>query len=131
LKRTFACGHSGKGQYCHTCAAIANEKQLELLARKMKRSAKLLAARQDPIDLSIVEHLVAVQREAREIIAKVSTGIHPYALKGKPLRSTAGQLMSVPVSLSYRLLFDAQSLRPLRIVSHEDYNTFVDRRAVA
>jgi hypothetical protein len=122
MRQTFACGHTGKGTYCHTCATIAQQKEAQRADTAAKRLAKRQAAEMDPVDLSSVNHLRAVQRQARELLAAVNAGTHPYALKGKPLKSTAGKVLSVPVGLSYRLLFDAPTLKPLRLVSHEDYN---------
>jgi hypothetical protein len=131
MKKSFECGHSGKGQFCHTCAASAKANAHVRQEREQKRDAKRLAAASDAADLSIVDHLAAVQREARELLAKVGSGVHPYALKGKPLKSTSGLVLSVPVGRSYRLLFDAPTLTPLRLVSHEAYNTIADARVAA
>ncbi|TCK32512.1 hypothetical protein B0G84_8318 [Paraburkholderia sp. BL8N3] len=131
MKQTFACGHTGKGKCCHTCAAAKKRKAEELRAAEEKRAAKRNSVAADPIDLSIVRHLSSVQREARELLAKVSDGIHPFSLDGKFLRSSAGKLLSVPVGRSYRLLFDAPSLKPIRLVSHEDYNAIAANRIAA
>ncbi|MCC8397276.1 hypothetical protein LJ656_32395 [Paraburkholderia sp. MMS20-SJTR3] len=126
MKRNFPCGHSGKGKYCHTCAAITQAKAAHARERQHKRRAKAESAAADPIDLSCVEHLPSVQNEARMVLAKVRDGTHPYALKGKPIRSSNGQLLSVPVGYAYRLMFDCESLRPLRLLSHEAYNRAAD-----
>ncbi|KND58106.1 hypothetical protein BVER_00362c [Candidatus Burkholderia verschuerenii] len=131
MKRTFACGHTGKGQYCHTCAQTNKELLAQRAAREAKQVERRNAAAADPIDLSIVEHLSAVQREARDVLAKVSSGVHPFALDGKPLKSSAGRLLSVPIGRSYRLLFEAPSLKPIRLVSHEDYNAIASSRVPA
>jgi hypothetical protein len=122
MRRTFECGHSGKGKYCHACAAAEKQKAQQRLASEEKRAAKRVAIADDPIDLSMVQHLSTVQREARDLLAKVKSGVHPFSLDGKFIKSTAGKLLSVPVGRSYRLLFDAPSLAPLRLLSHEDYN---------
>ena len=129
MKRKFECGHTGKGQFCHACATRQAAKSNAQLERQARREAKQLAAASDGIDLSPVDHLKVVQREARALLEKVRNGTHPYALRGKPLKATAGAVLSVPVGLSYRILFDAPTLAPLRIVSHEDYNLLADRRA--
>jgi hypothetical protein len=131
MKKTFACGHTGKGQFCHACAALAKETTLKTQARNQKRLAKQLASEGDPIDLSIANHLIAIQTEAREIIGRVNTGTHPLALRGKRLQATAGRVLSVPVGRSYRLLFDADTLRPLEFMTHERYNAVIDRRLAA
>ncbi|WP_250479744.1 MULTISPECIES: hypothetical protein [unclassified Caballeronia] len=130
MKRTFSCGHTGKGKYCHACAAAEKQKAEQRAAFEHKRAAKQSHA-DDPIDLSIVRHLSAVQREARDLLVKVSSGVHPFSLNGKFIKSSAGKLLSVPVGRSYRLLFDAPSLTPLRLVSHEDYNGIAANRVAA
>jgi hypothetical protein len=131
MKKTFACGHTGKGQFCHACAALARETERRIQARHEKRVAKQTAIDSDPIDLSIASHMSAIQNEARKIIIQVSSGTHPLALKGKCLQATAGRVLSVPVGRSYRLLFDAQTLRPLEFMTHERYNSVIDRRLAA
>jgi hypothetical protein len=128
MKRTFDCGHTGKGKYCHTCESFARAKAAERVACEEKRSAKARAATADPIDLSAVAHLAAIQREARELLAKVHSGTHPLALNGKPIKKSNGQLLSVPVGRSWRLMFEADTLRPLELLSHERYNKLVEHR---
>ncbi|WP_321794609.1 hypothetical protein [Caballeronia sp. J97] len=131
MKQTFACGHRGRGKYCHACAATEKKKADTLRAREERRAATQRSTATDPIDLSIVRHLKSVQREARDLLAKVSSGVHPFSLDGKFIKSSAGKLLSVPVGRSYRLLFDAPSLMPLRLVSHEDYNGIAAKRVAA
>jgi hypothetical protein len=128
MKRTFECGHSGKGKYCHACASVAKIRDAERIARENRRAARVQAAGADPIDLSLVAHLAAVQREARDLLLKVQAGMHPCALNGKPIKSSNGELLSVPVGRSYRLMFESRSLRPLRLISHETYNNYVGSR---
>jgi hypothetical protein len=130
MKRTFSCGHTGKGQFCHACAAAEKSRQGHQLERDEARAQRRRAAEDDHVDLSIVSHLSAVQRQAREILRKVSAGEHPFSLNGKPLGSCCGQVISVPVGRSYRLLFDAPTLKPLQLLSHETYNRVADRRLV-
>jgi hypothetical protein len=54
-------------------------------------------------------------------LSKVNCGTHPYALKGKSVKSTSALILSVPVGRSYRLLYDEPTLAPLRIVSHASH----------
>ena len=126
IHRIFVCGHAGKGKYCHTCESVARSKKAVRIAQDQKRAARTFAATADPIDLSGIAHLSAVLREAREVLSKVESGIesgiHPFALNGKPIKRSNGQLLSVPVGRSWRLMFEAKSLRPLQLLSHESYN---------
>jgi hypothetical protein len=126
MKRNFPCGHSGKGKFCHSCAAITKAREAKMHARQHRRLVKAELAAADPIDLSCVAHLPSLQSEARLILSKVRDGTHPCALKGKPIRSSNGQILSVPVGYAYRLMFDCESLRPLRLLSHEAYNRAAD-----
>jgi chaperone required for assembly of F1-ATPase len=103
----------------------------QLRAYTEERAAKRAMSSADPIDLTIVRHLSSVQRQARDLHARVSSGVHPLSLDGKILKSSAGKLLSVPVGRSYRLLFEARSLTPIRLISHEDYNAVASKRAAA
>jgi chaperone required for assembly of F1-ATPase len=131
MKQMFACGHKGKGKYCHTCAASTRRSAEQLRAYTEERAAKRAMSFADPIDLTIVRHLGSVQRQARDLLARVSNGVHPLSLDGKILKSSAGKLLSVPVGRSYRLLFETRSLTPIRLISHEDYNAVASKRAAA
>jgi hypothetical protein len=126
MKRNFPCGHSGKGKFCHTCAAMTKDREAQTLVRQKKRIAREELAATDPIDLSCVAHLPSIQNEARALLQKVRDGIHPCALKGKPIRSSNRQLLSVPVGYAYRLMFDGQTFRPIQMLSHETYNRTAD-----
>jgi hypothetical protein len=73
------------------------------------------------IDLSIT-HLTAVRNRARAIIEAVASGEHPVKLGGVSLTSTSNTVISLPVGLRYRLLFNAKTLEPIDFLTHEDYN---------
>ncbi|MBN3761248.1 hypothetical protein [Burkholderia sp. Ac-20365] len=144
MKRSFPCGHTGKGKYCHRCDSVSRAEAKAEEQAKAEAAARIQARadaqaqeaadrlqRRDrlrqlvdeaSIDLGPVEHLPAVCERAATVLEQLAAGVHPYELKAKPLRSTKHTVLSIPVGLSYRLLVERDSRRPLRIVSHEAYN---------
>jgi hypothetical protein len=75
--RKFECGHIRKGQFCHSCAALQAAKSKAHQDRHTRREAKQLAAASDGIDLSPVNHLKAVQREARALLERSEMALTP------------------------------------------------------
>jgi hypothetical protein len=113
-KRTFPCGHKGRGQYCHRCAQ-------EQEAQSRKQAWKDTFA-QDPIDLRCLPNRTQVEK-ARTLLAEIAQG-RPYTdFRGKRLNHDR-TLISVPLGLDYRLLFQdtGSGLLPLACLSHEAYN---------
>lgn len=113
-KRTFPCGHKGKGQYCHRCAQ-------EQEAQSRKQAWKDTFA-QDPIDLTLLPTRSQVEK-ARTLLAAIRQG-QPYTdFRGKRLHYDR-TLISVPLSRDYRILFrdTGDGLLPLSCLSHETYN---------
>ena len=114
-KRTFACGHQGRGQYCHRCA-----QEQEVAARK---TAWKIRFEDDVIDLRHLPNRSLVDK-ARIILAQIKEG-KPYTdFRGKRLNHDR-TIISIPLSRDYRLLFrdEGGSLHPLQCLSHEAYNT--------
>lgn len=142
MKRTFECGHSGLGKYCHRCAnearavdlagaaAKARQEQRNAAAARVAAEAAIQRARLAnaaslaPIDLSPAAHLPSVLKRVLQVLGQLDAGMHPLALGGKILQSRAGDF-SIPVGMRYRLLIDAASMKPLLFVSHEDYNALI------
>jgi hypothetical protein len=118
-KKTFTCGHSGKGQYCHECARQAAEAQKVAESRRahMERIASA------PIPLHALPAEVA--EKARRVIEDLSSGKPYMDFKGKRL-TTMGQreVISVPIGRRYRLICRQQSggLEFVEVISHEVYN---------
>jgi len=120
-KKTFPCGHKGKGQYCHRCAQEARQQQT-----KQQEQAEQQRWQQqfdhDPINLRRLSKRSLVEK-ARAIIAAIAAGRSYTEFRGKRLNHDRS-VISVPVNRSYRLIYhetdrglDLQSL-----MSHEEYN---------
>ncbi|MBR8172852.1 hypothetical protein KDX27_34560 [Burkholderia cenocepacia] len=105
-------------------AAIADESRRAAEKAAAHRSKLVAAAANAPIDLSPAMHLPAVLERALEVLGRLKQGAHPLTLGGKMLTSRRGDF-SIPLGLRYRLLVDAASLKPLKFLSHENYNLLV------
>lgn len=118
-KKTFPCGHTGKGKYCHRCAQEEKRKQA-ILGAKSEWKDRLSSA---PVELDHLPKEVA--EKALAVIAELQEG-RPYPdLKGKRM-ITMGQreIISIPVGRRYRLICcdKKSSLECIEVISHEDYN---------
>lgn len=118
-RKTFPCGHLGKGKYCHRCAQESIEAEGELDARR-DWQARVSAA---PVSLDGIPRSVA--EKILHTIAALNNGKSYVDFKGKRLR-TMGQreVISVPIGRRYRLvcLEQDQGLTFLEVLTHEQYN---------
>ncbi len=128
-RRTFACGHSGKGQYCHRCkqaeqeaAARQASAAAEQVERQQDRQAWEASFAADPIDLRGLQTRERVLK-ARELLRKLAAG-EPYASLGGKRWESDRSVISVPVGRGHRLVLrdEGQRLRPLACMTHEAYN---------
>jgi hypothetical protein len=120
------CGRRGFGSYCHHCsqqAAVAQEQQADQAARRAEQHAWRATFEQDAIDLRVIQHRRDLVRKARDVLAAVTDGTHPFALGGKPLHSDR-TIISVAISYDYRLIFqvNGKGFLPVALESHEVYN---------
>lgn len=116
-KKTFPCGHTGKGQYCHKCS----EQQRLVQERAAERQAWASQFENDAIDLTnLPKHLV---EKSRGILKKIEDGEPWQALGGKKLHHDSG-IIRIPVGYNYRLLCRLNNSRliPYKVLSHEEYN---------
>jgi hypothetical protein len=128
-RRSFACGHTGKGQYCHRCrqeaeAAVqrqagAAEQQAERVRERQAWEASFAA---DPIDLRDLQTRERVCK-ARDILRRLAEGEAYTSLGGKRWESDRN-IVSVPVGRGHRLVLrdEGGRLRPLACMTHEAYN---------
>jgi hypothetical protein len=116
-RKTFPCGHTGYGQFCHACV----EKTRKAEQARSEREAWESAFESDPIDLRGFPKRIVLK--AREVLARLAAGETWGALGGKLLRHDR-TVVSIPVTREYRLLcrFAASTITPTRLESHEDYN---------
>lgn len=125
-KKQFPCGHRGQGRYCHRCAqeaAAAQERQADQAARRAEQHAWRATFEQDTIDLRIIQHRRDLVQKARDVLAAVANGTHPFSLGGKSLHSDR-TIISVAISYDYRLIFqvNGEGFHPVALESHEVYN---------
>lgn len=135
-RRSFACGHSGKGQYCHRCrqeADAAAQRQAGAAAQQAgeaARQAERARERQlweasfadDPIDLRDLQTRERVLK-ARDILRRLAAG-EPYVSLGGKRWESDRNIVSVPVGRGHRLVLrdEGGRLRPLMCMTHEAYN---------
>lgn len=128
-RRSFPCGHQGKGQYCHRCrdeerAAAAREqaRAVELAGRRADKQAWEASFAGDPIDLRGLQHREQVVK-ARELLQRIAGG-EPYASLGGKRWESDRHIVSVPLGWGYRLVLrdEGGKLRPLACMTHEAYN---------
>ncbi|NJK32142.1 MAG: hypothetical protein HC927_06870 [Deltaproteobacteria bacterium] len=131
--KTFPCGHRGKGQFCHRCAALESERATQPTNGEAKDGAKPDEVKvekaqweatfeDDPIDLHHLPTKQLVLR-AREILEAVGRGAPWHQFNGKRLQHDRN-VVSVPLGRRYRILFrtDEGSPKPVKVLSHEAYN---------
>ena len=119
-KKTFPCGHSGQGQYCHRCqqAAAAEQKRVQASAEKAAWKATL---KHDVIDLSSLPSPKLIEK-ARQILANLEQ--HSYTHYNGKRMNYDRSVISIPLGRDYRLLLREKDgkLHPLKVMSHEEYN---------
>jgi hypothetical protein len=131
-KKTFPCGHSGKGRFCHRCqvakaaeapaadsgsASGDNEDDV-----KADKEAWRETFEDDPIPLTHLPNRGLVMR-ARTILAEIDKGAPWHQFNGKRLQHDRN-VVSVPLGRRYRILFrtDDGAPKPVEVLSHEAYN---------
>lgn len=130
MKKTFPCGHRGRGQLCHRCADERRAKEAAEAAKEAARASaradkdaweERFAA--DPIDLRALPDRAMVAK-ARQILTALAGGEDYTRFHGKRIGFDRA-LISVPIGKRYRLLLrdEGGALRPIECLSHEAYNT--------
>lgn len=76
------------------------------------------------LDLSCLEHVPAMLRKAIDILKKIAQGVDWRQLNGKKL--VHSDVVSVPVGHRFRILFSSCGMKPLQIMTHENYNKVVN-----
>lgn len=112
MKKTFQCGHTGMGRWCHRCAQKAPE--------KTHIPAAVQYAMENGLDVDgLPGHIVL---KAASIVRRLKAGDAWTGMGGKKLNGSS--LVSIPVGARYRLLAELEGGRPIprRLMTHEDYN---------
>lgn len=133
-KKTFPCGHSGKGRFCHRCQAAKEQAQKDSEVNgkdsvnghdseaKAEKEAWRESFEADPIPLSHLPSRNLVMR-ARLILEEINKGAPWHQFNGKRLQHDRN-VISVPLGRRYRILFrtDDGAPKPVEVLSHEAYN---------
>ena len=128
-RRSFPCGHQGKGQYCHRCkqaetvaAVRQRDTEAQQILRQHARADWEASFADDLIDLSVLQTRERVLK-ARDLLRKLAAGAPHTSLGGKRWESDR-DIISVPVGRGHRLVLrdDGTHLRPLACMTHEAYN---------
>ncbi len=134
-KKTFPCGHSGKGRFCHRCQAAKSEQDSPSNgkhrgsngasskgAEKAEKEAWRETFEDDPIPLAHLPNKGLVMR-ARVILSEIDKGAPWHQFNGKRLQHDRN-VVSIPLGRRYRILFrtDDGAPRPVEVLSHEAYN---------
>ena len=119
MKKTFPCGHRGKGAFCHRCKQKEDRHREAAQARAAWRR-KLDAA---PVALGHLPKEVA--ERALQVVEQLERGTPHMELQGKRL-SRMGQrhVVSVPIGQRYRLICKDRggACVPVEVITHETYN---------
>lgn len=132
-KKTFPCGHSGKGRFCHRCQAAKNEQERAKNGEsktkgradddsKADKEAWRETFEDDPIPLAHLPNRGLVMR-ARMILSEIDKGAPWHQFNGKRLQHDRN-VVSIPLGRRYRILFrtDDGAPKPVEVLSHEAYN---------
>jgi hypothetical protein len=143
-KKTFPCGHSGKGRFCHRCQAAVSEQSAadkpvsngksngngqpdedrleEVDDAKADKEAWRETFEADPIPLRHLPSRNLVMR-ARQILTEIGKGAPWHQFNGKRLQHDRN-VVSIPLGRRYRILFrtDDGAPKPVEVLSHEAYN---------
>lgn len=125
-KKTFPCGHTGKGRFCHRCAAEKRATERSDSQSDDEGDDDKEAWREsfeaDPIPLAHLPNKGLVRR-ARVILKEIARGAPWHQFNGKRLQHDRN-VVSIPLGRRYRILFrtDDGAPRPVEVLSHEAYN---------
>lgn len=129
-RRSFPCGHAGKGQYCHRCkqeeqasAQKAQARATEVEERRADKQAWEATFAADPIDLRVLQTRERVTK-ARDLLQRLAAG-EPYTSLGGKRWESDRSVVSIPIGWGYRLILrdEGSKLRPLACMTHEAYNS--------
>ncbi len=124
MKRTFECGHTGRGQYCHRCVQEQQQRENEQQQEERREEAKRQWAEsfgRDAIDLRGFPK--GIVRKARHVLQRIQAGDSIAELGGKRMHYDR-HVLSIPVGSGYRMICEDQDNRiiPKQLLTHEDYN---------
>ena len=125
-KRTFPCGHTGKGRFCRPCVAEQKAQEAEQARVREETDGDQKPWRDtfadDPIPLDHLPNRNLILR-ARTILREIDRGAPWHQFNGKRLQHDRN-VVSIPLGRRYRIVFrtDDGAPRPVEVLSHEAYN---------
>lgn len=121
-RKWFSCGHRGFGRYCHCCAYREAQQQAKVAVRREAKLERKQARMLGNWDLA--KFPKAVFGKVQNVLEKLIQGVHPGALGGKQF-SFDRNILRIPIGYRHRLLCrrEEDGIKPLELLSHEDYNT--------
>lgn len=124
MKKTFDCGHQGKGQYCHRCRgeAIAMADKAEEVNEKFLRKTWLSA--RIKVSGQIPDNVIG---KACGVVSDLERGEWPKC--GYKALHRDNSVYSIEVSPRHRMLATKTStgFENIMLMSHSEYNSFVKR----
>lgn len=131
MRKTFDCGHTGKGLFCHRCKQVRDQskkreadRQRQLDDRRTDKAAWDATFAADVIDLRPLATRERVIK-ARELLRRLTAGESYTSLGGKRWESDRS-IISIPIGWGYRLILRDDPWedrpRPHSVMTHEAYN---------
>lgn len=127
-KKHFPCGHSGKGQVCHTCLnAVTPSAPHHPKKGDKKGDTSTNKAAEDTClgtDLSVLPHASHRQKARAALLGIIRDKKPPFTFGGKRMTYNR-RIISVPIGRGWRLLIEEQAdgSKVVRdLLSHEAYN---------
>ena len=118
-KKTFPCGHKGKGQYCHRC----EQNEVAKKVRQKKEDMWNERLRLSPVEITHLPRKVA--EKVMNVIDGLLDGRSYHEFNGKRL-VTMGQreVIRIPIGWNYRLICRANSggMEFVEVITHEEYH---------
>lgn len=116
-KKIFPCNHYGFGQYCHRC------RNHDLLKEKKRNQISESNVPEEILGVSLVGFPEVVTKRAQIVLNGLAAGNNHRVYHGKQINFDRS-LVSIPLPLQYRLIcrHESETLRPIKILSHQDYN---------
>ncbi|MCS1410136.1 MAG: hypothetical protein M2R45_03325 [Verrucomicrobia subdivision 3 bacterium] len=129
-KKTFPCGHVGKGKFCHRC--VQEEERRRNEEKRKQEQARAKSEWNDRLTAPSVRHLRLNQlpteaaRRMLDVIGELKNGKNYQAFKGKRLKLMRKRdIISIPIGRDHRLICRVRRGQPLEFIAaltHEAYS---------
>lgn len=129
-RRTFTCGHKGRGEYCHRCRS--EEERFAQRLEKKSREKELYHTLQRECEESLEGIPLHIVRKATQIWRSLQQKTPLVEFDAQRMEFDR-RCISVRLSEDYRLLLREEkegALRLVGVVSHEEYNARIRNAAL-